>query len=288
MEYSILPYSPSRVVTLCGENVYPQPELHPDRIMDEHDMMYIYSGEWTIVQDDTVYQVQAGDLIFLRAHSHHWSPTKCTLNARNMFIHMTCLPTDKCIVELSSTEAAAYCAGNSFCLPTLIHCGQDTPITHLFRIIIDTYWSQRKDAVRRLQYLLNLLLNDLTSQALTTQQAGNEWSVAIIRLFKEHAHRMYSIQEVAAITGMNERTLSSRFRAITGESIHQYQLNLKLEDAYRMLRDGGASVKEVAEHFGFCDAYYFSRMFKKKFGVSPKEIKSHDPRSNIFRVPADR
>lgn len=288
MEYSILPYSPNRLVTLCGENVYPQPELHPDRVMDEHDLMYVYSGEWTMVQDETVYQVQAGDLIFLRAGSHHWSPVKCTVNARNMFIHMTCLPTDRNCVELSGTEAAAYYEGNSFCLPTLIHCGQDTPVTQLFREIIDTYWSQRKDAVRRLRFLLNLLLNDLTGLALSSQQTGNEWSVAIIRLFKEHAHRMYSIQEIAAITGMNERTLSSRFRAITGESIHQYQLNLKLDDAYRMLRDGGASVKEVAAHFGFCDAYYFSRMFKKKFGISPKEIKGHDPRSNINRRPADR
>ena len=71
MEYSILPNSPNRLVTLCGENVYPQPELHPDRVMDEHDLMYVYSGEWTLVQDETVYQVQAGDLIFLRAGSHH-------------------------------------------------------------------------------------------------------------------------------------------------------------------------------------------------------------------------
>lgn len=288
MEYSILPNSPNRLVTLCGENVYPQPELHPDRVMDEHDLMYVYSGEWTLVQDETVYQVQAGDLIFLRAGSHHWSPAKCTVNARNMFIHMTCLPTDRCRVELSSTDAAAYYEGDSFCLPTMIHCGQDTPVTHLFREIIDTYWSQRKDAVRRLHFLLGLLLNDLTGLALTSQQAGNEWSVALIRLFKEHAHRMYSIQEIADITGMNERTLSSRFRTITGESIHQYQLNLKLDDAYRMLRDGGASVKAVAAHFGFCDAYYFSRMFKKKFGISPKAIKDHDPRSNINRQPADR
>ena len=37
--------------------------------------------------------------------------------------------------------------------------------------------------MRRLRFLLNLLLNDLTGLALTSQQAGNEWSVAIIRLF---------------------------------------------------------------------------------------------------------
>lgn len=288
MEYSILPYSPNRVVTLCGENVFPRPELHPDRVMNEHDLMYVYSGEWTIAQDDSVYQVQSGDLIFLRAGSHHWGPAKCSVNARNMFIHMSSLPSDRCRVEMNSKEAAAYHAGDSFCLPTMIHCGQDTLVTQLFREIIDTYWSQRKDAVRRLRFLLNLLLSDLTDLAMTSQPNDNEWSVALIRMFREHANRMYSLEEAAAITGITERTLSSRFRAITGESLHQYQLNLKLDDAYRMLRDGGTSVKEAAEHFGFCDAYYFSRMFKKKFGVSPKEIKAHDPRNNIHRLPADR
>lgn len=50
---------------------------------------------------------------------------------------------------------------------------------------------------------------------------------------------------------------------------------------------GGYNVKTVAERFGFCDPYYFSRMFKKRFGVSPKQIKAHDPSANINRPPAD-
>ena len=287
--YSILPCLPERQVTLCGENVYPQPALHPDRILNEHDLLFIQSGTWSLVQDDAIYHLQSGDLVFLRSGSHHQGLTQCSRNARTMFIHMTCLPSDRPCVELSPVQAASYRRSDSpFCLPTLIHCENATAVTSLFRDIIDTYWSQRNDNERRLRLLLNLMLNDLTEYALSAQKIGDEWSVMLIRMFSQNPKHMYSVKEVAVITGMNERTLSSRFRTITGESIHKFQLNMKLDEAYRILRDGGVSVKEASEHFGFCDAYHFSHAFKQKFGVSPKELKSRDPRKNINLVPPDR
>ena len=50
----------------------------------------------------------------------------------------------------------------------------------------------------------------------------------------------------------------------------------------------GESIAQVAYALGFDYPQHFSRMFKKKFGISPKAIKDHDPRSNINRQPADR
>ena len=72
---------------------------------------------------------------------------------------------------------------------------------------------------------------------------------------------------------------------MTGQSLHQYQINMKLDSAYRALRDGAGSVKSVSERFGFCDPYYFSKMFKKKFGFPPKQIKGTMPGANINRPP---
>ena len=56
-----------------------------------------------------------------------------------------------------------------------------------------------------------------------------------------------------------------------------------MEAAYRDLRTGQHSVKDVALSYGFCDAYYFSRQFKKKFGMSPKLLKQRDPSANVNR-----
>ena len=39
MSYTVLPLSDRRQVTLCGTNVYPRPETHLDRVLQEHDLL---------------------------------------------------------------------------------------------------------------------------------------------------------------------------------------------------------------------------------------------------------
>ena len=248
MSYTVLPLSSRRQVTLCGTNVYPRPETHPDRVLQEHDLLYIFSGEQPIAQDDESFTVQAGDLLFLRAGSHHYGTGLCTVNMRNIFIHMNVLPGDQKKTTVTSEEVAASSETDMVILPTLIHCGQNNACTKLINGIVDVYWSHRPGKERRLTLLVNLLLDEL-----------------------------------ADIVKMNVRTMSARFRGITGKSIHQYQLDYKLEAAYRDLRTGQHSVKDVALNYGFCDAYYFSRQFKKKFGMSPKLLKQRDPSANVNR-----
>ena len=208
MELDLLPISFSRRVTLCGTNVYPNPEFHPDRIMPEHDLLYIYYGEQKVGQDDEVYTLQSGDLMFLRAGSHHFGPERCSVNLRSMFIHMNRLPDDHGPVQLTRTEAATYASGRTICLPTVIHCGQDEGISNMFKSIIDAYWSRRPDAERMQTLQLNVLLNELCHKALSSQQPDDEWSMELIRLFREHPNLTYSLQELSQRTGMPERTLS--------------------------------------------------------------------------------
>jgi len=63
--------------------------------------------------------------------------------------------------------------------------------------------------------------------------------------------------------------LSRKINGITGYSTISYVLRLKLNKAKNMLVDGTLTVAEVSDACGFYDASYFSRVFKKEFGVSP-------------------
>ena len=143
MSYTVLPLSAQRKVTLCGTNVYPRPETHLDRVLAEHDLLYIFSGEQPIAQDDESFSVQAGDLIFLRAGSHHYGTGPCSVNMRNIFIHMNVLPGDHKKAAVTSEEVAASAETNTVILPTLIHCGQNNACTKLINGIVDVYWSHR-------------------------------------------------------------------------------------------------------------------------------------------------
>ena len=52
---------------------------------------------------------------------------------------------------------------------------------------------------------------------------------------------------------------------------NQYVNHLRIAYALCMIKDGCSSVREIAAESGFCDALYFSKVFKKKVGMTPSE-----------------
>ncbi len=283
MSLTILPISEKRQVLLCGTNVYPVPETHLDRIMDVHDLLYIFSGEQPVAQEEESFTLRTGDLVLLRAGSHHYGTAPCSVNMRSIFIHFNQLPGDRAAESLSGEEIQRLNRMNNFVIPTVVHCGQNNEITRIINAIIDLYWSHRPNKERRLQFLLNLLLDDLCLIGQEEEEQQEEWTVALVNLFRKHPERNYSLEELAEAVNMSVRTMSARFREIMGKSVHQYQMDLKLEMAYRDLRTGTLNVREVADRYGFTDAFYFSRLFKKKFGIAPRQIKEREPSANINR-----
>ena len=285
MDFNILTLSGERRVTLCGSNVYVTPEYHPDRIMEEHDLLYVVEGVVPLIQDDTVYHVRRGDLILLHAGGHHYSTAPCSVNTRSLFIHCNCLPEDRSHMPIPVPATSRYAIGHEVCLPTLIHCDEDSEVLSLFRQIIDVFWSHRDDQQRKLNMLLNLLLAEISyeSRRIPHMQNQDAWITKLLQVLRTDINRFYTLEEAAQLSHMHVRTFSDKFRQIMGKTFHQYQLDMKLELAYNALLSGQRTVKQVSEEYGFCDPYYFSRVFKKRYNISPSTIKHNNPAANIYR-----
>ena len=63
--------------------------------------------------------------------------------------------------------------------------------------------------------------------------------------------------------------MARAFRMLVGVSPLEYVHRFRLEEAYRLLSTSSMNVSEVATEVGFDDANYFSRLFRKKMGMSP-------------------
>ena len=66
------------------------------------------------------------------------------------------------------------------------------------------------------------------------------------------------------------------FKRETGTSIIDYALGEKIKIAKTLLIEGTTSLTKVAELIGFADYNYFSRLFKKKVGISPLAYKKQN------------
>ena len=78
-----------------------------------------------------------------------------------------------------------------------------------------------------------------------------------------------TLPELARIAGLSVSRFSAEFRATTGMPPIRFLLEKKMELAAYLLRDRNLRVSEAAEQAGFHDPLYFSRLFRRKYGLTP-------------------
>lgn len=77
------------------------------------------------------------------------------------------------------------------------------------------------------------------------------------------------VAEMVRRSALPERTFARRFQKATGLSPLEYVHTLRLEEAKQMLEAGEEAIEVVAEAVGYQDPGFFSRLFKRKVGLSP-------------------
>lgn len=87
-------------------------------------------------------------------------------------------------------------------------------------------------------------------------------------------NRKISLASVSEYVGLSSGYLCRIFKEETGVSINAYINNLRMTKAGELLKDKNSFIKEVAISVGFEDQLYFSRLFKRYYGVTPSEYRS--------------
>lgn len=82
-----------------------------------------------------------------------------------------------------------------------------------------------------------------------------------------------NLGDIAKKARISSSTLTRQFRKETGMSIGEYIDNLIMLEAEEKLRFSNMSISEISDFYGFCDQFYFSRRFKERYGMSPREYK---------------
>jgi AraC-like DNA-binding protein len=79
--------------------------------------------------------------------------------------------------------------------------------------------------------------------------------------------------EMARRAGMSESALAVAFKAVTGRAPVDFLIDLRLSHARSMLSTSRKRIGEIAEDVGIPDVYYFSKLFKRRIGVSPLQYR---------------
>lgn len=84
----------------------------------------------------------------------------------------------------------------------------------------------------------------------------------------------FGVHDIAASLHLSYGYLARIYKKYTGETIIDRLNRIKMDKALHLLENPEMSIKEIAEMSGFANQYYFSNLFKKKFGISPRKYRS--------------
>lgn len=118
--------------------------------------------------------------------------------------------------------------------------------------------------------IMYLIINEIKD---ATSEKEMEDSSAILRYIQNFANdyeRQLDIAQMALEYGMSPQKFRSYFKSLTSKTPKEYLIEHKIERAKELLATGRYQVGEVAYMLGYDDVFYFSRLFKRKTGKSPK------------------
>lgn len=92
----------------------------------------------------------------------------------------------------------------------------------------------------------------------------------ILYWMHQHLSQPLAVEALVHRSGLSRSVFFARFRARTGLSPSQYMQRLKLDSARASLETTSQSVKQIAASLQFYDEFHFSKLFKQRYGLSPR------------------
>jgi AraC family transcriptional regulator of arabinose operon len=129
-------------------------------------------------------------------------------------------------------------------------------------------------ASARLPHFLLVLLPSASLPA--RPSAALDGITQSVQFMREHLAGSFTVAELAAQAGLSTSHYSALFRAQLGRPPIVFFNFLKVQKACELLAFSKVRVKEVAGQLGFDDVYYFSRVFTKLMGLSPRQFRQAD------------
>ena len=82
----------------------------------------------------------------------------------------------------------------------------------------------------------------------------------------------FNIDVLCNEAGISRAHLHRKMKDMTGISVSEFIRNIRMEQAARLLREQKVNISQVAYSVGYSSLPYFSAVFRKHFGISPREF----------------
>lgn len=151
--------------------------------------------------------------------------------------------------------------------------GGEQTVAELFLDYPDGYRSiYHRHSMEQIIAWLDIFKNKLCDYFVSRKSCHTNHTVNLVkRYIAEHICDKLTLNDVAYSFNITPNYLSQLFKKHNDLGFNEYVTSCKINEAKRLMSDGSMKIYEISDKLGFESSFYFSKVFKKKEGVSPKE-----------------
>lgn len=244
----------------------------------------VFEGHGIYETDFSVSEISAGDVLVLPAGGIHRFHNEVGIEQFNILFQFEKLPVPSREISCHPGFSVLFRINPQYCIknryyPHFKLCRED--LLRVKNILSDAYQAQKMHKSgfvlsvygAFLQVIPILLENYAKSNSDTNTPVIPARLSEALDYLQNNFRNPISINELARRHGMNVSGFIRHFKEATGRSPLSYLLNLRLEEARQLLQEDTLSITEIAFQVGFEDSNYFSRIFRRKNGLSPREFR---------------
>ena len=264
--FTVLSPTLFRPTTGCGE-AHDFPEI-----------FFVDRGEHTIIIDGENYKLSSGQMIIYAPNSYHRSafPSDAVASIISFDIESSLLHSlYNRVITLTTIQEKAFKEIFDLASPCFTQRPPDDTDKGMKLLDdVDEY------TLQRIRLKLEAFLTDLLDTRLQTQKPhskSEKWDkeyASALQFLTENVDKTLTLEDIARGCRMSVSKLKLLFREKYGGGPLSCFIELKIDEAKRLIRKNEMNLSEIANTLGFSSLHYFSRTFKKITGISPSEYKN--------------
>jgi len=245
-----------------------------DKVIN-HYLVYVYSGEMILKEDNKEIIVSGGECIFIR-RNHRVKFTKRSFN--NEPFKSVSLVFERSFLRQYfhklNSEIIPY--DTNFENKSVFKFSRTPQLESLFSSLIPYFETQQtpdKNIIElRMQEGLYCLLKINKNFFPILFDFNEPWKIDILDFLNENYMYNLELNEIAHYTGRSLSTFKRDFKKISKLSPQKWLINKRLEIAHDLICNRNYKVNETCYEVGFKSPSHFATAFKKQYGYSPSYL----------------
>ncbi|MBE7050305.1 MAG: helix-turn-helix domain-containing protein [Ruminococcaceae bacterium] len=274
-------FSVDMIVSAIIRNIYETFD-YPGDMHDFWEMVYVIDGNATITEDENVYLMTSGNVIFHRPMEFHKLYIQYQQNS----------PTKIMILSFKCSGSAIESLGDGL---FMMSDSQQKDLIDMYNTIMSTYkWVEGEGLVpinavgenakkldemivySKLTVMLLTLAKNLLpvkSEELQTRVSSGIYNYKrMMEILNEHIYEDLSVDDIASMGCMSRSNVQKLFKTYSGCGVMQQFNRIKVAKAMDLIKMG-MNINEISSRLAYTSPNYFSEVFKREVGVLPSRFK---------------